>query len=176
MQDGFDRNRIIGSLKHGVVSDSFKSLTIVATAAVTFGSTCAGIGVILLAVYTAQGKVNWGICVIAVLAIAIVLSLILYCYFRWRRKIKGIKAELELWLQDAVMLKAYSTKIKETNTAIYDIFSDAPPEYKISVGFKYNGIHYKYKSGVDNCWKRFLDKEIDILYSPNYRQVILLKP
>ncbi|MDE5562571.1 MAG: hypothetical protein K2J01_03385 [Clostridiales bacterium] len=134
------------------------------------------IGIILLAIYTALGSVNWGICAIGILAICVALSLIWYYFVKWVRKSISIKKEMEMWLKDAVMITAYSTKIKETNTAVYErLFGDAP-EYRISIGFKYNGVHYKYKSSVDNCWGKFCDKEIDILYSSRFREVILLKP
>lgn len=176
MDKDFDKKRIIGSLKYGLMQEYVRSwlpLAIVAVALCLAGGT---IGVILLAVYTARGAVNWGICAISVSVICVAISLILYFFIKWVRKIINIKKEMEMWLKDAVMITAYSTKIKETNTAVYQKLFGDPPEYRISIGFKYNGIHYKYKSSVDNCWGKFCDKEIDILYSPRFREVILLKP
>lgn len=175
MDKDFDKKRIAGSLKYGLIVDSYKSFLTLAIVAVAFCSVGGIIGVILLAVYTALGSVNWGACAIGILAICVAMALIWYNFVKWVRKYVGIKKEMEMWLKDAVMLKAYSTKIKEENTSVVDALVGEVAKYRISIGFKYNGCHYKHKSSVDSCWRDFCDKEIDILYSPRFREVILLK-
>ena len=88
---------------------------------------------------------------------------------------------MELWLDDAVMLKAYSRNVGGNGDEAFDrvldvLGSSENSGYMIRIGFKYNGNHIKLTSKRENCWGNYLDKEIDILYSPKYREVILLKP
>lgn len=85
-----------------------------------------------------------------------------------------------LWMEDAVELSAFSRKVGETRTSFN------PQIYKIQVEFTYNGKLLHQEStckpigggteiGYHRIWKDYLDKKIDILYSPKYEQVMVLK-
>lgn len=176
MEKDFDKKRIVGSLKHGVTEDSPKTLFILSIVLVAFLSAVAMVSIPLLAVSIARGAINSNGGAIGIFLIIVVVSLSVFFLLKYVRKNIRNRKKIELWLEDAVMLKAYSTMIKEVNTGISDALLGEAPKFKISIGFKYNGSHYKYKSSVDSCWGKFCDKEIDILYSPKYREVILLKP
>ncbi|MDE5592807.1 MAG: hypothetical protein K2I75_02635 [Clostridiales bacterium] len=181
MDKDFDKKRIVGSLKHGLMEDSVKSLYIMAGIFVALGSSGVIIGVTLLAVYTARGSVNWGISAICILVICIAVPTALFFLLKYiRKKIKGRK-EIELWLEDAVMVKAYVQYLRRNDKGPIENFLNCMSNsdsdvYTIRISFKYNGNHYKFTSSYDYRWRKYLDKEIDIVYSPKYREVILLKP
>ena len=100
-----------------------------------------------------------------------------------------IRKEIKLWLQDAVELGAFCEILlsDHTDTPLLDaIFSLPPSKAKIRVKFKYNGKHYSKDSGYKNkngefkndyqaVWVKYADKSINILYSPKYDEVIVLK-
>ncbi|MDE6201603.1 MAG: hypothetical protein K2M47_06995 [Clostridiales bacterium] len=181
MEKDFDKKRIAGSLKHGLVGSSVRSLLIMTVIFVALGSLSAIVGVTLLAVYTALGSVNWGISAICIFVICVVLFTALFFGLRCvRKKINGRK-EIELWLEDAVMLKAYSQyKRPHDDGPVVNFLNylgnNNNDGYTIRISFKYDGSHLKFTSSHDYCWHKYLDKEIDVLYSPKYREVILLKP
>jgi hypothetical protein len=88
-----------------------------------------------------------------------------------------LKKKIRLWLEDAVELKAYAKKQDDYTEFI-------KPSAKISVHFKINGKKYSRVSegksgslpkGYHGIWTKYADKEIDILYSPKYDQVLVLK-
>ena len=181
MDKDFDKKRIAGSLKHGLTGSSVKSLLIMTAIFVALGSSVVIMGVTLLAVYTARGAVNWGISAICIFVLCVVLFTALFFGLRSvRKKIKGRK-EIELWLEDAVMIKAYSQyKRPHDDGPVINLLNalggnNDNEGYTMRISFKYNGSHLKFTSSHDYCWRKFLDKEVDILYSPKYREVILLK-
>ncbi|MCL2751309.1 MAG: hypothetical protein FWE62_00990 [Firmicutes bacterium] len=124
--------------------------------------------------------------------LAIICFIVLARFYRLKKKIK-------LWLEDAVGLKARCAILgkeppKETNpvlvalevaAALAGAGSDIPP--KIQVTFKYNGKVIKRISGKQGysaeametgrslIFKKFIGKAMDVLYSPEYDQVFLLK-
>lgn len=181
MDKDFDKKRIAGSLKHGLVGSSVRSLLIITVIFVALGLSVVIIGVTLLVVYTACGAVNWGISAICIFVLCVILAVALFFGLRCvRKKINGRK-EIELWLEDAVMIKAYSGYKRPHDDGPVINFLNAMGHndndgYTIRISFKYNGKHLKFTSSHDYCWRKFLDKEIDILYSPRFREVILLKP
>ena len=181
MDKDFDKKRIAGSLKHGLIKGSIKSLLLMTVVFVALCSSGAIIGIILLAIYTARGALHWGISASYILVICFVVFTVLFFWLRYvRKKIRNIK-EIELWLEDAVMLKAYSQYKRPHDDGPVINFLNALGHndndgYTIRISFKYNGKHLKFTSSHDYCWRKYLDKEIDILYSPRFREVILLKP
>lgn len=95
-------------------------------------------------------------------------------------KIKNdkLKNKIKLWLADAVELKAYSTKIEEHKMGFQPIAT------KIQVEFDYADKHYKIEStyqvfggykGCVGCFNKYADREINILYSPKYDEVMILR-
>lgn len=97
-----------------------------------------------------------------------------------------IKREINLWKQDAVLLMAKSKIIEEKT--VYDRGIPQGKEAKVSVKFQYNenklkhvsgekikkDIFHSYK-GFDSIFLKYGDCEIDILYSPRFDQVMILK-
>lgn len=93
-------------------------------------------------------------------------------------KDKKIKSKIQTWLEDAVEIKAYSKKIGENRVGIQ------PKATKIQVQFTLNGIQYRRDStakvfggweGYIDCFNRYADKDVTILYSPKYDEVLILK-
>lgn len=87
------------------------------------------------------------------------------------------------WLNDAVKLKAYAKKLDESK-----VYSGIIPlkATKIIVTFIYNGQHVSKMSGKQDkaisrfngyspALEKYVDREFDIMYSPKYDQVMILK-
>lgn len=98
-------------------------------------------------------------------------------YLLKRRKTQ--KREIQLWLQDAISLKAYA-QIKD----VFKVVGQAAA-VEIEVRFTYQNIHYvKDSSGIsgpfcepghDKIFRHFANREITILYSQKYDQVMFIK-
>lgn len=95
--------------------------------------------------------------------------------------------DIKLWLTDAVELEAYARKKEEIqpDNAIDNLFRLGV--YKIRVEFKYDGVYYAYESrgggtrfrsetGFHKIWKKYVNKKVRIMYSPQYKEVMILKP
>ena len=115
---------------------------------------------------------------------AIVLGLFLSGYFLFH--CYKINNKIKLWKQDAVLLKAKSKIVAEQRVPSYGVTEDKVA--KISVTFKYEGKRIKIvseeqgekdffhsKVGFDKLFKEYDDREIDILYSPRFHQVMILE-
>lgn len=80
------------------------------------------------------------------------------------------------WLNDAVELYAKSNGIKKTHFAFTDIGM-----IKLKVSFEYNGNKIekysgsKQNNGFDRVFSNYSDKQIKIMYSPKYDEVMILK-
>ncbi len=81
------------------------------------------------------------------------------------------------WLQDAVLLKARTKGIKHPNNIVPEDFG----RIKLEITFIYNKKKIKKFSGTkstngyDLIFSRFADKDINILYSPKFDEVMILK-
>ena len=89
-----------------------------------------------------------------------------------------------MWVQDAVLLKAYTKKLDSFNTELP--FLILPEQTLLEVHFVYSDkkqsqiskgamIGGKKQKGHHKIFSKYADKEIDILYSPKYDQVLILK-
>ena len=118
------------------------------------------------------------------------LLLILYMLFNILKH-KKLTKHIKEWLKDAIELEAYCKYIDNFKVM------GQPTQVKIQVEFKYNGkkitklsgdelYHecknsmypinkYSTRTGYDWFFKKFADREIKILYSPKYDQVLILK-
>ena len=85
---------------------------------------------------------------------------------------------IKLWLEDAVEVKAYSKKIDEKR------FGFQPVATKIQVSFTLDNRTYKIDStynvfggykGYVGCFNKYADREVKIMYSPKYNEVMILK-
>lgn len=102
------------------------------------------------------------------------LSLFIYIFIKNRK----LKQKLRVWLDDAVQIRAYSKKIGENRLGIQ------PKATKIQVRFSLNDIvHNKEstvklfggQSGYAGWFNNYADRKVDILYSPEYDEVMIIK-
>lgn len=95
-------------------------------------------------------------------------------------KIKNdrIKKKINLWKEDAVELSAYVEQIDEYRIGI------RPKAVKIRVRFRFGGRRYLREStakivggrkGYLDCYKKYVNRKVQILYSPKYDEVLILK-
>lgn len=124
-------------------------------------------------------QVEWNKALMA----TIILGDIIFLSFLWvliyiKLKNNSIKKKIIKWLEDAVELKAYCRKIDENRLGIQ------PKAVKIQVKFKYNNKKYSREStarifggqpGYLSVYKKYADRIIEILYSPKYDEVLILK-
>lgn len=98
----------------------------------------------------------------------------IYCFV----KDKKIKWRVSVWLEDAVKTTAFLSKVDAFRAGFQ------PLSVKIRVKFSLNGATYVRESsatcfggkrGYLGTFKRFVDKKIEILYSPMYDEVLILK-
>lgn len=95
-------------------------------------------------------------------------------------KIKNdrLKEKIILWVEDAIQVRAFSKKIDENRLGLQ------PKATKIQIKFKINGEMYVKEStakvfggwqGYLGTFNKYANREINILYSPKYDEVLLLK-
>lgn len=106
----------------------------------------------------------------------LVCALFIYLCIRGQKQRKTVLS----WLEDAVELKAVT---KEISRQLGEIIV---PCVKIQVDFYYGDkLHRQFSDGKRDrfddwpgylaLWKKYADREIDILYSPKYDEVMVLK-
>lgn len=96
-------------------------------------------------------------------------------------KNEKMRKNVYLWMDDAVLVNAFAKSVGEKKQL--GIF----PSVKLQVNFTINGIfyskescsnHYKtkqFEEGYYYIWSKYADREIRILYSQKYDQVMILK-
>ena len=108
-----------------------------------------------------------------ILAIAF-LAVLIYI----KVKDKKLKNKIMIWLEDAVEIKAYSKKVGENRLGLQ------PKAIKIQVQFSLNGLNYIKEStakvfggwdGYVGCFNKYADREVNILYSPKYNEIMIIK-
>lgn len=112
----------------------------------------------------------------------LVLQLILLlCLLYYKSEIKKVSK----WLDDAVLITATSKQILAREVEWSDA-AFSTPAIKIKVFFKFDNKTYVYEScdhhsgsacpdGCTYYWRKYADKEVNILYSPKYEEVMILK-
>ena len=89
-----------------------------------------------------------------------------------------VKSKVKMWLNDAVVLKAYSMKTGEYKSFLF------PNACAIDVKFSFNGINYVKssniktfggKTGYLTTLEKYANREIDIAYSPKFDEVLIIK-
>lgn len=92
-------------------------------------------------------------------------------------KNSAIRKKIIVWMADAVPLKAYCREIDRDRPGFQ------PAAVKIQVKFKYNNKKYTRIStakvfgglkGYLGTYKKYADKDINILFSPEYDEVMIL--
>lgn len=97
------------------------------------------------------------------------------------KKNENLKKEIKIYLQDAVLLEAQTKDVG--SLSVYRRFYDGT---KIRVSFRYNGKVITKESGnpkkigrinngYDKVFWKYINRTINILYSPQYEQVMFLK-
>ena len=182
----FDMKRIAGTLKYGWFDGEKKKhiIPVYIAFSVIFVGFGMGFGLTMTILdINEHGGVN-GItdilaivgCLFASFFLPLLFGLLIHRNEKYRK-------EIELWLSDAVELTAY---VHEIGVMQSELLS-ANNLYKIRVDFEYNGQRYKFESrgkqlggtkasyGFHNVWKDYINRKANILYSPNYHEVIVLK-
>lgn len=138
------------------------------------------ITIILLAIPAEYGVI-WDIGIIATYIFMNLLSLFLMIVVIWVIKNNNkIKKKIQLCFDDAIELKAFSK--------VLDIkrFLLQPKIAKIETHFNLNGVSHKRVSsnrvvgagnlkGYHNVFNNYINKQIKILYSQKYDEVLILK-
>jgi hypothetical protein len=133
------------------------------------------ITIILLAI----PQVEWDMQLVILMSICDIgsfslLSVSVYVKIKNNKLINSITA----WLDGAIEVRAYSKKMNENRLGIQ------PKATKIQVSFTLNGQVYKKEStakgfggqqGYLGAFNKYADREINILYSPRYDEVLILK-
>ena len=174
-----DLSAIAATLKYGELPPiknfkTYKRNLILAT--VLICGIAAGL-IIMLAVMFATNTAELDAAGLVLSIVGITVAVVLYFVFIYffTKKIRNINS----WLNDAVHLKAncicVAKDFQPNGMFPLDI-------YKIKVNFKYNGKHYSrvsendgWQKGYSTIWNKFAGRSIDILYSPKYDQVLILK-
>ena len=172
-----DLSRIEGSLKHGQVFLKKKYLFYIMFGLIAVISIL-GIVMTLLEHMENPDARTPVVIIIFILGPAFLFVPLLIILLKNNKACK----EILLWLEDndIVELNAYSKKIDTWNpTALF-------PAIKIQVEFEFDEKHCSFVSekklygggipeGYHQVWAKYADKEINILYSPKYNQVLILK-
>ena len=183
-QSQFDLKQIAGTLKYGGFDGHKRKWIVLSYVIFTAIFVFMGIGMCVLFITdvidigSTTGDTDiWAIlgCVFLSVIVPLAMGLLLYKNERQRREIK-------LWLADAVELTAYSRKIDAFSTLM------SKEMYKIQIEFEYNNKSFRYVSrgkeiigndkipdGFHSDWSDYLNKEVRILYSPQYEEVIVLR-
>lgn len=182
MQENEYMQRIVATLKHGWFDgESAKRMVIafVAFAVIIFTGMVAFVTIIAVGIVNDPKNIIADL--FAILGIVAVLSTLFVVFLVLIIKNEKHRKEIKLWLSDAVELTAYSKKIGERSSYA------SPRIYKVQVEFKYMDKRYSYESrgkplggfgvpdGYHGVFKDYLNREVTILYSPKYEEVMILK-
>ncbi|MDE5721884.1 MAG: hypothetical protein K2I30_03990 [Clostridia bacterium] len=96
-------------------------------------------------------------------------------------KNEKVRKEVSLWIEDSVKVGAFAKSVGiKKQLGIF-------PCVKIQIDFDINGVHYSreshsnhykdksFEDGYYYIWSKYCDRKIDILYSPKYDEVMILK-
>lgn len=176
--------RIAGTLKYGCFDGDEMKRVIPAYIAFSLVCVFMGIGIEILLITGVIGSSNPDkgqdiFVIVGCIFFSVFLPLIIGILIYRNEK---QKKEVVRWLDDAIELQAYSRGIDviQSTLSINNL-------YKIQVEFKYDGKIYSYESrgkqfsaakytyGYHKVWKDYADIKVNILYSPTYKEVIVLK-
>ena len=124
-------------------------------------------------------QVEWDNSIILTMTLAnIIFLFLLGVLFYVKIKNNKVKRKIELWMEDCVELIAYAEKIGEYRIGIQ---SEA---VKIRVRFNFGNKQYLREStanvvggrkGYLDCYKKYINRKLRILYSPKFDEVLILK-
>lgn len=183
-ENKFDMKRIAGTLKYGRFDGASRKKFLIVYIIFTVLSIGLGFGLgLTLVILDIQEQGYNGVthlgeilcCTVVVLILPTLFGFLIFCNERHR-------GEIEKWVNSSVELIAYSRELDALKDYLGIKYS-----YKIRIEFEYEGKHYKYESagkqiggtdfsvGYHSVWKDYLNKQVKILYSPKYEQVIVPK-
>lgn len=175
-----DLSQIAGTLRYGNFSGENRKYIIIAFVIYTLifvGGMIALLTALCLEQSKSSGSYISFVCTLIIIIIGFSSTPILWLIIIIKNERN--RKEILLWLKDAVKLKAFSKKVGEFKASI--LF----PTVKIQVDFEFDGIYHSceskgkqiggMKEGYHRIWTQFIDKPIEILYSPKYDEVMLLK-
>ena len=174
-QTNIDLKRIAATLKYGKFDGTDRKIYIVIYVCLILIIVGTIVGTVFLIKNAVDSQENGNSIIGYAGGGVVVITLIGFFAYLVMRNEKARK-EIYLWLDDAVELKAYSKKTGEYQPKAFSGYV-----YKIKIEFKYNGKRYSYFSrnrndGYSDYWLYFLDQQVDILYSPKYEEVMILRP
>ena len=180
----FNLKRIAGTLKYGGFDGSKRKLILISY--IAFVSVFVIMGVCMILYMTGvigDGKTDVNVNILEIIVGSLFMFVLLplgvgILIFKNEKQ----RNEIKLWLEDAVELKAYSRKIDAFSTLL------SQEQYKIQIEFEYGGKSFccvsrgkifknseEARDGYHAEWRDYLDKEVSILYSPKYEEVMVLK-
>lgn len=183
--NGFDMKRIAGTLKYGWFDGEKKQyiIPVFIVFSIVWGGLCLGLILTMIISDIKEHGFNMPAdifaiagCVFGATALPLALGLLISRNEKCRK-------EILLWLSDAVELNAYVRKVD----VIHSDLLSTDDLYKIRVEFEFNGQSYKLESrgkqlggtkssrGFHNVWKDYINRKVNILYSPKFNEVIILK-
>ena len=177
--DKKDISNIVGILKYGwFEGTSLKKILFVYILFVTFILFMMGIGIIMFTMELRNDISIFSFITLLILFVLVLLILPILFLFLIIKNEK-IRKQVNLWLNDAIKVKAVSKEAgRKYQFGILYV--------KLQVDFDVGEMHYtKYSESLNDkttkeggyylIWKKYVNKQIDILYSPKYDQVLILK-
>lgn len=170
---------IVATLKHGKIPT--KRQLVFLWSCQIFIFVCAiTLAIVMIIVNTSDSEEKMSASEIAILSVCITffIAFVVCMIFLLTRHGK-VKSEINQWLIDAVKLNAYCEEYGDTFVhPLYRVGGVGD----VKVTFKYKGDHKALHSQLNNtggkntsqAFRKFVNKEIVILYSPKYKQVMIL--
>jgi len=175
-----DLTKIAGTLKYGWFSGESRKKIIISFVCL---ASCLWLEMIALIVFLSIEQVSdpmpVGGFIFTILSIAIGFSAVPVTLLVIVVKNEKTRKEILVWLEDAIELTAYSERIGVWTPLFQSLVKiqvyfeiDGNMHTQISKGKPIGGITH---NGYHNLWKKYADRKINIIYSPKYDQVIVLK-
>lgn len=183
-KEEFDISRVALSFSKGDVSGQSRKLLIyLTTVTILFFVALIALLAVVLFINYKNGEMNLTIAIIGIVGATIAVGLIVAYLIYYFRKNEKARKEILLRLKDAVPLRGYC---KTIGTRKENVFTAR----KLQVDFDYNGEHFtrttssvvdesKFKPseapGYYKMMSKYADREVDLLYSPAYDDVMISK-
>ena len=175
-----DTSEIIGLLRSGPFwGAQFKKILAVYLSLVAFCLLFMGIEIWLFSVSQMEDPQPIAQFVTLIVFLALIASLMPFLLLILIVKNEKKRKQVRLWLEDAVEVQAQSKEIGRICRL------GAFPCVKLQIDFDIDGVHYRRFSesvsqkgeagGYYYIWRKYGDRRINILYSPKYDEVMVLK-
>ncbi|MDE7395855.1 MAG: hypothetical protein K2M95_07035 [Clostridiales bacterium] len=184
MQNKDILSRVVGTLKHGrFYGDKKKHIFIIYGILASFCVLGAVFNLVLASMDRARSSQPMPMLEFVFGAVLVTICLLLPVIIAGLSILHNekIRKELILWVEDAIETDAYAKEIGRQFPAF------SPAIVKIRVSFKINGMQFlresiagpigafSWQKGHQAIWRKYANRSIQILYSPKYDQVMVLK-